>query len=224
MTIVGVLDADLQGATEYRAGGIGPLFGETRVEERFSIQEFLNRVLRACRATGITEVISLFIDEDEVYRAAEDETDNLERVLSITRDEAVHEAAASFVLMLAYEADGLVHVISVEGSTDHPVDEPAITVLDTAWVPGSEEDEEEGGWEAEADVDEEAEEPARVRDESAGEELVEAFLERLLGELTRELALSEPEIDVWIDREGQYDFNRLYADAISPDIDPTGTL
>jgi hypothetical protein len=219
MTIVGLLDADLQEATEYRAGGIGPLFAQVRVEERFPIHEFLNRALRACRAARVTTVLNLFVDEIEVYRAGEDEVDNLERVLKLARDESIPAESTSFVLMLLHEDDNLVHVISVEASTDHPADEPAITVLDTADVPGGGE-EEDDAWEAEADVADYADEPDQAEDDAAAKDLVRTFLERLLGELTRELSLSEPELDVWIDREGRYDFQLMYADALPPDAGP----
>jgi hypothetical protein len=194
MTIVGLLDADLQEATEYRAGGIGPLFAQVRVEERFPIHEFLNRALRACRAARVTTVLNLFVDEIEVYRAGEDEVDNLERVLKLARDESIPAESTSFVLMLLHEDDNLVHVISVEASTD--------------------------AWEAEADVADYADEPDQAEDDAAAKDLVRTFLERLLGELTRELSLSEPELDVWIDREGRYDFQLMYADTLPPDAGP----
>ena len=218
MTIVGVLDADLRGGAEYRMGGIGPFFAQTRVEERFALGEFLGRALRACQTGGVTKVVSIFVDDREVFRAGEDAEDTPERALKLARDETAGEDGVSFLLMLTHQDGDLTHVITVEATVDHPTDEPAITVLDTAWAADDEEEEEDepSGWEpddyAEDDLEDGAEDESE--EESRAKEVVQALLERLLDTLDRELSLSEPEIDVWIDREGQYNFNRLYAEAL----------
>jgi hypothetical protein len=221
MTFVGLLEADLQGAGEYKTGGIGPLFRETRAEEPLSLPEFLSRVIRGLRSAGVRSVVTLFVDDVEVYTDPEaGEEDNLDAVLAAANNA---EEGTSFYLMLVHEDDELSHVITVEGAVDHPADEAAFTVLDLArfhdeGVADDEEDEDEdadeaeGGEEAGEAVDDGL--PDISLDERDGEALVETFLQRLLGELHKELALDEPELETWTDWEGAYDPERYSSSAI----------
>ncbi len=217
ITVVGLLEADLPGAIGYKSGGIGPLFGEARTEEPLSLDEFLSRIARVLHEGGLTSVATVFIDETEAYVAedAEDaEDDNLDAALSVTRQNIDLETAASFYLMLTHEDDDLSHVITVEGSVDHPAEEAALSILDTARLVdgGGAEDEDED--EDEEDAEEAAggalqpvEDDVTFFDDSAPEaqDLLEAFLQRLLAGLEKELGVSEPEIDIWTDWQGEYD-------------------
>jgi hypothetical protein len=211
MTFVGLLEADLQDASEYKTGGIGPLFRETRAEELLSLSEFLSHIIRGLRKAGVRSVVTLFIDDAEVYSDPEaGEEDNLDAVLSAANHA---EDGTSFYLMLVHEDDELSHVITAEGAVDHPADEAALTVLDLARF------RDEGP--AEEDEDEEEDErgagddglPDINLDERDGEALVEAFLQKLLGELHKEFALDQPELETWTDWEGTYDPER-YSSAI----------
>jgi hypothetical protein len=218
MTFVGLLEADLQGASEYKTGGIGPLFRETRAEEPLSLSEFLSRITRGLRKAGVRSVVALFIDDAEVYTDPEaGEEDNLDAVLAAANNA---DDGTSFYLMLVHEDDELSHVITAEGAVDHPADEAALTVLDLARfrdesaVDDEEEEEDEG------EDSEEGGEPADdglpdiILDERDGEALVEAFLQKLLGKLHKELALDQPELETWTDWEGAYDPERNYSSAI----------
>jgi hypothetical protein len=221
MTFVGLLEADLQDASEYKTGGIGPLFRETRAEELLSLSEFLSHIIRGLRKAGVKSAVTLFVDDVEVYTDPEaGEEDNLDAVLAAANNA---EEGTSFYLMLVHEDDELSHVITAEGAVDHPADEAALTVLDLArfrdeGVAEDEEDEDEE--EDEGQAGEEAGEPADdglpdiSLDERDGEALVEAFLQKLLGELHRELALDQPELETWTDWEGAYDPERHYSSAI----------
>jgi hypothetical protein len=218
MTFVGLLEADLQDASEYKTGGIGPLFRETRTEEPLSLSEFLSRIIRGLRKAGVRSVVTLFIDDVEVYTDPEaGEEDNLDAVLAAANNA---EEGTSFYLMLVHEDDELSHVITAEGAVDHPADEAAFTVLDLARFldEGAAEDEDEEDDEIEAGneavelVDDGL--PDISLDERDGEALVEAFLQKLLGELHRELALDQPELETWTDWEGAYDPERHYSSAI----------
>lgn len=215
MTFVGVLDADLQAASEYKSGGIGPLFRQSRTEEPLSLIEFLSRTIDALRKTKVTSVVTLFLDEIQVFEDAEAKDDNLTAALDAAGEVADSESGISFSLMLTYQDDDLWHVLTIEASVDHPADEAALTVLDTAkWLDeDAEEDEPESdAGEPEEDVD--AGPDIIEEDGSNGELLVEAFLQRLLGELHKELALADPEIETWTDWEGQYDPDSYYASAL----------
>ena len=146
MTFVGLLEADLQGAVEYKAGGIGPLFQETRAQEPLELPEFLSRALAGLRKAGLRSAVALFIDDAEAYTDPEaGEQDNLDAVLAAA-DEA--EEGTSFYLMLVHQDKDLSHVITVEGAVDHPADEAALTVLDLARffddAEGGEEEDEDG--------------------------------------------------------------------------------
>lgn len=219
MTFVGLLDANLQGATEYRAGGIGPLFGEVRTEEPLSLPELLSRALRALRKAGVTSVVTLFVDDGAVYTDAEPAEDNLDDVLVAVDNAGDLAASRGFYLMLAHEDEALAHIITVEASVDHPADEAGLTVLDTARL--VEEGPAEGGEELDDAVDEEEADPVDDAepdiveiDDTDGEALVEAFLRRLEQELHKELALDHPELAVWTDWEGQYDPALRYSSAL----------
>ena len=220
ITVVGLLEADLPGAIEYKSGGIGPLFGEARAEEPLSLDEFLSRIVRVLRKAALTSVVTVFIDETEAYVDEDAGDDNLDAALNITREAIDLENGTSFYLMLAHEGDDLSHVITVEGSVDHPSEEAALSILDTARLVdggGAEDEDEEEG-----DDEEAPDEPLQPVDDDvtfddsapAAEELVEAFLQRLLAELEKELGVWEPEIDVWTDWEGEYDPSTRYPSSI----------
>jgi len=221
MTFVGLLEADLQGALEYKAGGIGPFFQEARAEEPLELTEFLSRVMQGLRKAGVRSAVALFIDDAEAYSDPEaGETDNLDAVLAAA-DEAGQ--GASFYLTLVHQDDALSHVITVEGAVDHPADEAAFTVLDLArFFDEAEEDadedddgeeEEDGALEEAGDVEDDGL-PDITFDERDGEALVEAFLQKLLGELHKQLALDEPELETWTDWEGEYDPDLRYSSAL----------
>ena len=202
---VGCLEADLQGASEYQSGGVGPLFRETRREAPFSLLEFLKRTLDALRKAGLTSAVTLFIDELEIYTAGEESDNNLDEVLAAAQDAVAEDEGVSFYLSLTHEHDAMAHAIIVEASVDHPADEAAITVLDVATPL------DEDGW-VEADEDDPGEPLQPVgddvtfveEDEWDGEALVESFLLRLLDELDKALALDEPELETWIDWDNQH--------------------
>jgi len=216
-TYVGCLEADLQAASEYTTGGVGPLFRQTRREEPFELLEFLTRAAAALRKLGIVTAVTLFIDEEEIYTTDDDATgDTLEAALNAAQS-AELDGAVGFYLMLSYQDEDFSHIFSVEASVDHAADEAALTVLDVA-TPLEDEDavvadaEKDAAEEDEEELEPEDEEPlAPVNDESADYDesmdsidLIESLLGRVLAELNKELALAEPEIDVWIDWEGAY--------------------
>ncbi len=243
MTFVGLLEADLQGAIDYKAGGIGPLFQEARTEEPIGLDEFLSRVISACRKAGIRSAVSLFVDDEEIHSDPEaGAEDNLDAVLRNAGDSDISDGT-SFYLMLVCEDKELSHVITVEASVDHPADEAAMSVLDlarfTAGEEAAEEDEDDDVDEDDEEDVEEADAPSppapllrRGRgvtggrgggdlslpditfDERDGEALVEAFLQRLLGELQKELALADPELETWTDWDGEYDPDLRYSSAL----------
>ena len=207
MAVIGMIDSELRGAKEYKAGGLPP-FRKTRVRGPFPVHEFLERACRALEKLGVTSVVSLFVDELVVYQEPEGKEANLEHVLALARGKSSDlEAATSFHIMLMHADENFTHVISLEGSIDHAVDAPAISVVDIA---RSETEEGDEGQQPDAsDVEvgagevleppefeyEEAEDEVRSEDELR----MDAFLERLLRELDRELALDEPETEVRLD-------------------------
>lgn len=216
-TYVGCLEADLQAASEYTTGGVGPFFRHTRREEPLELLEFLTRATAALRKLGIATALTLFVDEEEIYTADDDATgDTLEAALNATQS-AELDGAVGFYLMLSYQDKDFSHIFSVEASVDHPADEAALTILDVA-TPLEDEGSVVGDAEDSAEEDEEVLEPgdeeplAPVDDDVSAEydenmdriDLIEGFLGRVLAELNKELALTEPEIDVWIDWEGAY--------------------
>src|SRR3970040_902402 len=111
MNFVGALDANLQGATECRAGGIEPLSGEVRMEEPFPLPELLSRTLHALRKAGVTSVVTLFVDDQEVHTDEEPAADNRDAVLAAVGAAGDLAAAGSFYLMLAHEDDELAHIV-----------------------------------------------------------------------------------------------------------------
>ncbi len=221
MTFVGLLEADLQGAAEYKSGGIGPLFQQTRAEEPLSLIEFLSRGIHGLRKAGVVSVVALFVDDVEVYTDPEaGGEDNMDVVLAAARHV---EGGASFYLMLVHEEGELSHVITVEGAVDHPADEAAFTVLDMARFSdeGSGDDEDTAGEDEGEEIDgaepgEAADDslPGITLDERDGEALVQAFLRGLLRELHKELALDEPEVETWTDWAGEYDPELRYSSAL----------
>ena len=129
---IGLIDAELRGAEEYKTGGLPP-FRKTRVRAPFAVHEFLERACRSLEKLGVTTVVSLFVDELAVYQEPEGKEANLKDVLALARDRSSElEAANSFHVMLMHEDDDFTHVISIEGSVDHVVEAPAISVVDIA--------------------------------------------------------------------------------------------
>jgi hypothetical protein len=197
MEIIGTLEADFQGGREYSAGGVGPLFREQRIEEPYTVWEMLSRCVDALAKMDVLDVLSLFIDEEEIALPeledeGEDGTDEaqdddyLEFDLA---DEAQRsysgEDAWSFHLMLAFEDDTFSHQITIEASVDHPYDEAAISVLDRATP-----------MDDEVDFDE----------EDALQDALDQFLMRLEAELNKELALEAPEKEIWTEMPVQQEF------------------
>ncbi|MEX0785834.1 MAG: hypothetical protein WD939_04285 [Dehalococcoidia bacterium] len=209
-TYVGLLEADLQAAAEYTTGGIGPFFKQTRREEPFELLDFLTRSAVALHKLGIVTAVTLFVDEQEIY-GAEDEAnrDTLNAALNAARSTDL-VGANEFYLLLWYQDKDFSHVFSIEASVDHPADEAALTVLDVATPLADADTEDTEG--SEEGLASEHEDPLAPDDSESTDydknldsiELIEGFLGRVLDELKRELALVEPEIDVWIDWEGAY--------------------
>ncbi len=206
-TYVGCLEADLQAASEYSTGGVGPLFRQERREEPFELLEFLTRSTAALRKLGIATAITLFVDEEEIYTADDEATgDTMQAALDAARAAGIDDGVG-FYLMLSYQDDDFSHVISIEGSVDHPADEAALVILDVA-TPLDEDAEEpkDAGGEADEDplapVDDDLPDVSEEGMDTL--DAIEAFLGRIQAELDKELALAEPEIDVWIDWEGAY--------------------
>lgn len=188
MNVVGLLEADFQGGREYTAGGMGPLFREKRMEERYSVWELLARCADALAKMNIVDVVSLFIDDEEIIfpepesgeaDAGEGETDEDGAIEFDIADEAQRAYGegdpVSFLLLLTYDDKQFSHVISIEASSDHDFEDAAMSVLDRA-TPAAEDEYDEDG---------------------ALQDAVEAFLQKLQAELDKELALQEPEIDIW---------------------------
>ncbi len=225
ITVVGLLEADLPGAIEYKEGGVGPLFRAARTEEPLSLYEFLSRSIAALKKLGVTDVVSCYIDDVELFRDdAEGEESAFDVILRGARDATADDAGISFYLMLSHHDKQLSHIITFEASVDHPSEEAALSVLDTARLIDGEGGDEDDGEDENAGSDEDrgfasdavnaaAEGPlAPVDDDimffddraaNAADE-VEAFLQRVLDQLEKELGVSEPEIDVWTDWEGAY--------------------
>ena len=205
ITVVGLLEADLPGAIEYKEGGIGPLFAAARTEEQITLYEFLERSIAALKKLGITDVVSCYVDEIELFRDDDPgEDSDFDIVLRAAKDVTEDESGVSFYLMLSHHDKKLSHIITFEASVDHPAEEAALSVLDTARMA----DDGEGLPVAEAD----GEPLAPVDDDvtffsdraADAEDLVDAFMQRILAQLEKELSLVEPEIDVWTDWEGVY--------------------
>jgi hypothetical protein len=229
ITVVGLLEADLPGAIEYKDGGVGPLFRAARTEELIGLFEFLSRSIDALRKLGITDAISCYIDDVELFRDDDEgEANDFDLILRNAKETTAEGGGISFYLMLSHHDKQLSHVITFEASVDHPAEEAALSVLDTARLI---DDDDRGEDEDDAEDDEESEEPDegfasdsdKQEEEAEGslapldddltffddraaqaEDLVEAFLQRVLAALERELGVSEPEIDVWTDWEGAY--------------------
>jgi hypothetical protein len=201
-TIVGLLEADLPGAIEYKEGGFGSLFATARAEEQIALYEFLERSLAALQRLGVTDVVSCYIDEVELFRDDDPgEESDFDIVLRAAKDVTEDESGVSFYLMLAHHDEQLSHIITFEGSVDHPADQAALSVLDTARL---------------ADADNRASDAAAplapvdddvtfFDDKAAdAEDLVDEFMQKVLAALEKELGVTEPEIDVWTDWEGVY--------------------
>ena len=222
ITVVGLLEADLPGAIEYKEGGVGPLFREARTEEPMELYEFLSHSIAALKKLNITDAISCYIDDVELFRDDDaGEANDFDLILRNAKEVTAEGGGISFYLMLSHHDKKLSHVITFEASVDHPADEAALSVLDTARLIDDGDKGEEDDEEAEEDdlgfgSDAREAEPegplAPVDDDlmffddraAQAEDLVEAFLQRVLAALEKELGVSEPEIDVWTDWEGVY--------------------
>jgi hypothetical protein len=140
MRIVGTIESDLADAAEYQEGGIGPFFGTTRVQEALSVDELLYRFVRALERIEPVRVISMYLDDAEVYRDSETEGDEegatLQDALKIGRDALadVEEEPTYVGLTVVHEDKQFYHVIFIEAATDHELEEAAFVVLDTAEV------------------------------------------------------------------------------------------
>ncbi len=201
MAIVGAIEAELQGSSEYVTGGIGPFFKAERVEAPFGVGEFLSRALRGFRRVGDFGVANLFVDEEDLLLDQEDEI-GLDEALALVEEQAFEEAAA-FTVTLTSEDEALAYIFTVDGSSDHELGEPSFTVLVAAEPLESPLDDEDA-----ASVEQEPEEALAEEDafadpdepgDAGADELsqVEAFLEKLRRALDSELALRDPEVRVW---------------------------
>jgi hypothetical protein len=205
MQIIGTLEANFQGGREYSAGGVGPLFRAQRIEEPYSVWEMLSRCVEALAKLDVLDVVSLFIDAEEIPlpefedeeengdlggadESADKPADDDDYVEFDLADEAQRnysgEDATSFHLVLTYDDDTFSHLITVEASVDHPSDEAAISVLDRA-TPMDDEVAYDG--------------------EDALQDALEQFLMRLESELNKELALEAPEKEIWTEMSVEED-------------------
>lgn len=214
MALICTIEAGLQGSQPYQAGGLGPLFGRRRTRAPFALDAFLERTLHAFEKLGDVRVELLFVGETELYRAEDDEEEDgvsIQELVDWAREEQQENAdAASFHLILTHEDRDFSHVLSVEGETDHDPESPAIAVLDAAEpVP------EEGSLTFPDAGDEEGEPLPGLRDYGGKEDelldRLETFMQQLSGDLNRELALDDPEIESWVDEWGEYDMLRHYS-------------
>lgn len=205
MEYLGVLEADFQGAREYRRGGIGPFFGETRLEGPFRARELLARLLHVFQKLGAPRVDALYVDEEPLYEDPEGDEPNLDEIIELVDYELQDEDASSVYLTLTYDEADLEHTIAVEASIDHPAEEPALRVLDTALALEPEDEGEEDWREEDAEVgpaQAEVDAVTAADNETRSLRRVRAFLERLQAELGRELALEAPEVSVWTNEGG----------------------
>lgn len=202
MEIIGTLEADFQGGREYSAGGVGPLFREQRTEEQYGVWEMLSRCVDALAKMDVLDVVSLFIDEQEILlpdfeddeedtaTGTEDSGDDDDYLEFDLADEAQRaydgeDDALSFHLMLAYGDDTFSYQITVEATIDHPSDEAAISILVRATP-------------MDDDVD--------FDEEDALQDKLDKFLMRLEAEVTKELPLEAPEKEIWTEMPVQQDF------------------
>ena len=199
MAILGVIEAEVQASTEEKFGGIGPLFQKTWVRTPFSAPEFLARALRAFQKAGVGSVAALFVGDEDLLADIDDE--------EVALDVAIERVQGSFFddtlvfsAMLTQREGALLHVISAEGTTEYELGEPALVVLDTATVEPEESEPAAEEWEKDDGPELAPAEDDLLWDEEDGPDyvaLVEAFMQRLLGELNKELALLEPDVEVW---------------------------
>ena len=212
MNLSAGLEADFQGAREYSAGGVGPMFRERRIEEPFSVWEMLSRATQALDKLGINDLVSVFIGDEEIPLEDDDESTESDNVLPEELADAVRnvygeDEANSFLVMFNYEDKQFSHVITIEAYVDHPYEEAGISVLDRATTVETEED---AAAEEEA-VANEAHRAATMEgaddayeDEPFDEEgemyaALEQFMGKLQAALDKELPLQEPELEVWYD-------------------------
>jgi hypothetical protein len=200
--LIGSIEADFQGSTEYSTGGIGPLFKSTRLEAPFPVHELAYRILGAFQKLGVHRVDALFFDEEAIYQDPEGEEDNIGAIIEDLGAEPGEDAYASLHITLTFDDEAFAHTISVEAAADHSVDEYGMRVVDTAEPLDAPVDvEDEGAWDAVAGrlaAMEAEDEEARLLQQ------LEAFLERVQAELHKELALDEPELALWVSAGGAY--------------------
>lgn len=203
MELIGSIEADLQGATEYATGGIGPLFRSWRLEAPFAIHELATRILGAFQKIGVKRVEALFFDEEPICQDPEGEEDNIATVLEDLGAEPGDDEFTSLYITLTHEDKTFAHTISVEASADYPADEFGLRVVDTAQTLDDEpvDLEDENAWNAVADR------LAAMEADDREHKLLgqlETFLKRVQAGLHKELALDEPEVSLWVSEGGSY--------------------
>lgn len=202
MELIGSIEADFQGSTDYSMGGIGPLFRSTRTEAPFTVHELAYRILGAFQKVGVRRVDALFFDEEAIYQDPEGEEDNIDAIVERLGAGPGEGEYASLYLTLTLDDETFAHTISVEAAADYPADEFGLRVVDTAEPFDEPVDlEDEGAADAVA---------RRLATMEADEEedellaLLEAFLQRVQTELHKELALAGPELALWVAEGGAY--------------------
>jgi len=205
MELIGSIEADFQGATEYSIGGLGPFFKSWRLEAPFGVQELAYRLLGAFQKLGVKRVDALFFDDEAVYHDPEGEEDNIDVILEdLGAEPGDDEESASLYMTLTHDDETFAHTISVEASSDYPIAEFGLRVVDTAQQLEDDEPvdlEDETAWDAVSDrlaAMEAEDEEARLLG------LLETFLKRVQAELHKELALDEPELALWVSEGGTY--------------------
>lgn len=191
MRLSGAIDGFLRGGTQSKRRGLLPFFATTVVEEHYAADALLRRLSRALGKMEITDVANLWIGDAPVYELPDDEDDpaQLEELLDRAWPPA---AGAGFEIMLLYEDDALLYDLTITYRKLHDSDSPGLTVQisaeDADWDEEGEAPEEGGAW----DAGDEGFAPADD-EEIDYEQIVEAFMDRLAAELTKEIEM-EPEL------------------------------
>jgi hypothetical protein len=203
MELIGSIEADFQGASEYSSGGIGPLFKSTRIEAPFAVHELAYRILGAFQKLGVKRVDALFFDEQPVYQDPEGEEDNIAAIIEDLGAEPADDEYTSLYITLTHDDETFAHTFSVEASADYPDDEFGLRVVDTAQPLDDEPIDLEDEGAADAVADRLAAMEADDREDKLLAQL-EAFLKRVQAGLHKELALEEPELALWVSEGGAY--------------------
>lgn len=214
MNLAACLEADFQGGREYSAGGIGPMFRERRIEEPFSVWETLSRAVEVLDKLGVNDLVSVFIDDEEIPLEDDDESSESDDVLPEELADAVRAAYGdgepnSFLVMFNFDDKQFSHVITIEAYVDHPYDESGITVLDRASTLDKEEDAaaekeavaEQAHRDATMEGADEVYEDEGFDDQGKLFAALEQFMAKLQAALDRSMALQEPELEIWYDDE-----------------------